>query len=35
MSQAAWEEWLARRQDHQQLNIAWSGKFVFQDEDDD
>jgi hypothetical protein len=35
MSQEEWEGWLARRREEAGLNVAWSGRFFFQDEDDD
>ncbi len=36
MSQETWEDWLlARKREDQPLHVAWSGKFLFQDEDDD
>jgi hypothetical protein len=35
MSQEEWEGWVARRREEAGLHVAWSGRFFFQDEDDD
>ncbi len=35
VSQTEWEEWVGRSRAQRGLHISWSGKFFFQDEEED